>query len=416
MSTASKLTSIIETADAIERYAEAHLFDESGLMLSGIDLQTNAPFARHLITADIVPRRAMFDPWSYWTYEDSAMTAGHYIDGLVMKHELTGDEAALRRAREIWQVYLGVAYQSWASAGIGAFLRPYGGFDRFEAFGEPLGTDQAAPLFLGAWRLLPHLPAAEREETARILLATLTWYADAGFAYRYYKCKQHYWRAPLYHASSYYLPAIAWAARETGDERWQTLLGEKLRFCFTDPQILADERGIARNFKQGGLLALAGLLDEQTFAEHITPDVLQRIYQDVQRMLSIYDEPGMLHRQHAESKEPGFKPYVKSSFNRHRDLGYPFFATVHAGRVRPRHELTVLAALAGLGIEAAADQALDLFNLWRRVPQDFTHFLADEYDSLPPTAHLYGRSIGAIMMDWWRNAWVLRTGLSTVDA
>ena len=37
---------LIPTADAIEAYAEEHLFDGFGLMFSGVDSHTNQPFAR----------------------------------------------------------------------------------------------------------------------------------------------------------------------------------------------------------------------------------------------------------------------------------------------------------------------------------------------------------------------------------
>lgn len=403
----SDLETIVATAAEVEAYAEAHLFDGAGLMMSGIDRLTGRPFDRDFITEEKVPRRAMFDPWSYWTYEDSIMSAGHYIDGLVLRYEYSGDATALDRAKRVWRACLAVSYQSQVYGGLGCFLRPYGGFDQMEKFGEPLGTDQAAPLFSGAYRLLKYLDTSERAEAVRLLLGLIRWYADQGYAYRYYKCIQHHWRPPgHHHASSFYLPAIAFAAREAGERRWKDDLDRYLHRQLNDPEILTSEPGLAWNFKQGGLLILRDILGER-FGEHFTPGVLRRLREDVARWLRAYDGPGMTRRVHPESAAPGFAPYMRPGFRRDRDMGYPHTAWVHGGRTRPRHELTILTTLAALGEKEAGPEAARLFALRRRVPDDFTHYLAEDYDILPPAAHLHARAVGAVMMDWWCNAWVL---------
>jgi len=59
--------------------------------MSGIDSHTDRPFDREFITEEKVPRRALFDPGSYWTYEHTIITMGHYIDGLVLKYDVTGN-------------------------------------------------------------------------------------------------------------------------------------------------------------------------------------------------------------------------------------------------------------------------------------------------------------------------------------
>jgi rhamnogalacturonyl hydrolase YesR len=92
------------TAAAVEAYIQANLFDPVGLMYSGIDSHTNRPFAREFMTPCKVPWRAAFDPWSYWTYEDSVMSMGLYLDGLVLQYEVTGDEECLQRAHRLWTV------------------------------------------------------------------------------------------------------------------------------------------------------------------------------------------------------------------------------------------------------------------------------------------------------------------------
>lgn len=405
----SKLDDMLPTANAIEQYAEAHMFDSFGLMMSSIDINTNRPFDRQFITENKVPRRAMFDPWSFWTYEDSIMTAGHYIDGLVIKYELFDDKAALDRAREVWGVCCQVYYQSCLYGGIGAFLRPYGGFDEMEKFGEPLGTDQAAPLLCGVYRLMRHVDSGTRAEMALIMMQTLRWYADQGYCYRYYKSLTIGWCPSAHHGASFYLPAIALAAAETGKDKWKHDLDFYLNRQLNTPRFTEATGGLARGFKQGGLLVLKDILGPR-FHDFFTPDKLQRIYADVQEWLSEYTEAGMLKRVHPESAEPGFRPYMKEGFDRYTGMGSPFYHCVHAGRVRPRQEVTVLASLACLGIEGAAKQATDLFALRRSVPRDFMYFLADDYEALPKEVHLYARSVGAIMLEWWRNYWILRSG------
>jgi hypothetical protein len=401
----------MKTAEQVEQYAEDHLFDGAGLMMSGIDSHTNQPFAREFITEEKVPRRALFDPWSYWTYEDTIMTMGHYIDGLVLKYEVTGDENALTRAREVWRTCKDVYMQSRVYGGPGSFLRPYGGFDEMERFGEPLGTDQAAPLFCGVWRLMQHSDEGARQTMADVMIQTLCWYADQGYTYRYYKSFTVPWIPPIHHAASFYLPAIALAANVTGEDRWHQDLETYLTRQLTDPKFTDNERGIWWGFKQGGLLVLKDILGDDMFAAHFTPDVLERMHREIKDKLAEYDEPGMLKRDHPESAEPGFEPYMKPGFDRSKGFGAPRTHCVHGGRRRPRHEAGVLAALAGLGVEGAAEDAANVLCLRRSVPEDFTHILAKDYEALPPAVHLYARSIGAVMLDWWRNVWLLRRAL-----
>ena len=63
---------------------------------------------------------------------------------------------------------------------------------------------------------------------------------------------------------------------------------------------------------------------------------------------------------------------------------------------------------ARLGITEASEEAARVSALCRRVPVDFTHFLAKDYETMSEACHLYARSVGAIMLDWWRNVWLLR--------
>jgi len=56
-----------------------------------------------------------------------------------------------------------------------------------------------------------------------------------------------------------------------------------------------------------------------------------------------------------------------------------------------------------------AERVAGLLALWRHVPTDFTAFLAEDYDRLPDTVHLYARSVGVGLVHWWRNYWLLRS-------
>ncbi|MCK5118919.1 MAG: hypothetical protein KAQ78_05020, partial [Candidatus Latescibacteria bacterium] len=229
----SILHACLDTAAAVEEYVERHLFDPHGIMYSGIDSHTDAPFDRDFITPQKVPRRAAFDPWSFWTYEDSVMSMGSYLDGLVLKYEVTGDSECLSRAERIWKV-ISEIYSCSQVHGIGSFLRPYGGFEQMHRFIEPLGTDQASPLFSGLYRYLAHADARDATDIRRVMLKTLEWYEQQNFQYFYYKSFIHRYTPgdPLAnHPNSYYLPAIAWAADTfPNDEQWRRHLDERLGY------------------------------------------------------------------------------------------------------------------------------------------------------------------------------------------
>jgi len=167
--TSTTVADLQNTASQAEQYINEHLFDPDGLMYSYIDVRTGEPFEEDYVAhfrenirraeSWSVHHRADSDPVTYWSYEDTIATAGYYIEALVLKHELTGDAAALERAFEIWNRYKLVYYASQVY-GIGSFLRPYGGFAGgfagMSRWMEPLGTDQASPLLCGQYALWKH--------------------------------------------------------------------------------------------------------------------------------------------------------------------------------------------------------------------------------------------------------------------
>ena len=111
-----------------------------------------------------------------------------------------------------------------------------------------------------------------------------------------------------------------------------------------------------------------------------------------------------------ESAEPHFTPTIAEDVAPEADpLGFAFYRTRHYGRYRPRHEIDILLALGAIGyqVDETTARASELMALFRAVPTDFTPFLAEDYDRLPETVHLYARSVGVEMVQWWRNYWFL---------
>ena len=386
------------TEAAVAQYINAHFFDPNGIMYAAVDAHTGRPFAADEFTAIRIPRRADVNPWAYWAYEDSVQNTGAFIDGLVRKYEVTGDPECLRRAHEQWLTLRNVYYASQAH-GIGSFLRPYGGCTVMDQFAEPLGTDQASPMFTGLYLYSKHADEPTRAEITDIMLKTLRWYEQQGFQYFYYKAFIHEWNPTYQHAASYYLPAIAWAAAVTGDAVWHTHLEEKLAL-FSDPRYT-----LARSFCWGSdLPVLAELLGER-FHELFD---LERMHADVRAKLAEYLDPGMVRRVCPESAEPDFQPSIAPGFNRERGMGFAYFSARHQGRERPRLEIHALLGLAALGCAGAFEEVADLMALRSTVPEDFTSYLHEDWSILPETVDLWARNVGGILIEWWRDHWFLR--------
>ena len=398
---------LTQTATASEDYIEGHLFDPAGIMYSYVDVETGQPFDRAAITTRQVPVRAHFDPWSYWTYEDSIATMGLYLDGLVRKYAVTREPACLERAHKLWLVIRNI-YACSQAHGIGSFFRPYGGYVKMGAFAEPLGTDQASPLFSGLYLYSQHADADTRTQIAAMLVQTLGWYEQQGFRYFYYKTFIHPWEPGWQHAASYYLPAIAWAAKITGDRKWRELLTAKLAL-FQKPEYHLYHFGQGSFCWGSDLPMLKDLLGDE-FEGAFPRPLFDRAFQSCLTDLERYVEPGTTCYQHAEAKQPGFKPHVlpiEPPYARDCGLGFPELYTVHQGRVRPRHETHFLCALAVLGYPGAAARARQLLTIAPRVPQDFTNIVADENSALPETV-IAARSVGIMLVEWFRNYWLLR--------
>ncbi len=410
----NNLQPLTATADAVERYIQTHLFDPVGLMVSGIDAHTNQPFARDFITPRKVPRRAAFDPWSYWTYEDSVMSMGLYLDGLMLQYAVTKVDACLQRAHRIWTMIERV-YAASQVYGLGSFLRPYGGFLTMRQFMEPLGTDQAGPLFFGLYRYLAHLDGDHADDVRRVMLNTLKWYEQQGFKYFYYKAFVHGSMRSTCHSNSYYLPAIAWAATvEPDDPRWRRYLEIRLDLYRGGHAHIQPPKGHP-TFSWGSDLGILRDILGPRFDKVFTPAMLNEAHAAVNDILADYEQPGFVKRICPESGDAHFKPHVVKPDPVNDPewktlMAFDYMYTRHHGRSLPRHEPHVLLALASVGheTEKTLAHAAELLALRSRVPHDFTAFMAEDYDRLPETVHLYARSVGISMVGWWRDYWLLR--------
>ena len=409
-----KITRLDATADIVERYIGEHLFDDRDLMYSGIDSQTGRPFEHGFITPQKVPLRASIDPWSYWTYEDSVLSTGLYLDGLVLKYEVTRESGSLERAHRIWTIIERI-YSASQVYGPGSFLRPYGGILNMGRFIEPLGTDQASPLFSGLFRYRRYTEGERSADVRRVMLETLRWYERQGFKYFYYKSFVHGSMRSTCHSNSYYLPAVSWAAEEEPDDpRWGR---------YREIRLGLYERGEARlqprnghpTFSWGSDLDVLRVILGPRFSQVFTDSLLGEASEAVKEILDGYEKPGMFNRICPESAETSFKPYYTLPDRRNDPewktlMAFGYYYTRHHGRSRPRHESHVLLALASAGYkpEETTRRAEELLALRSRVPEDFTSFLSDDYDLLPETVHLYARSVGVNMVGWWRDYWLLR--------
>jgi hypothetical protein len=392
-----------------ESYIEERLFDPYGLLYAYIDIQTGKPFAPGVPTPAMTPVRARFDPWSYWSYEDSICAMGMYVDGQMRKYRVTGEQECLEKAHQVWLTVRNIYYTSQMH-GRGTFMRPYGGLRTMEKFLEPLGTDQAGPLFHGLYAYMQQAEPHVKVEIADVLLQTLTWYEQQGFKYIYYKCLLHEWNVEGLHATSYYLPAIAWAAQWTGEAKWKKHLEAKRGLFESDGYCLF--RGGQGAFCRGtDLPNFADILGTE-FSMFVPPAQLEAAYEACLDNLKCYDEPKTSRRFFEESKEPGFKPYLHpmaEPYARDGGIGFPYYYTVHQGRHHPRHETHFLCALAALGHPGALDKAWELLGIQRDVPRDFTAMIIDDYEALPESVQLCARAVGVGIVEWFRNYWLLRS-------
>jgi hypothetical protein len=408
------LKALNETASAVETYIRKNLFDGSGsrwgcsgVMYSNIDSHTDKPFDRDFITALKVPARAEFDPWSYWSYEDSIMSMGLYLDGLMLQFQATGDKECMERADALWKSIEQV-YSCSQVHGIGSFLRPYGGFRQMHRFLEPLGTDQASPLFCGLYRYLSHIEGERAEDVTRVMLNTLKWYEQQGFKSFYYKLFIHGGMRSICHSNSYFLPAVAWAATvEPEYKKWNDYLDLRLSLYHKGAAKLYPDGWDNPTFLWGSDLGVLKSIIGERFDSVFNQDLLDEAYGREEQQLAGYEKPGMFKRIFPESAAPGFVPYVNKS--KEPVFGWPSENTVHHGRTYPGASFLLTLASIGYETEKTAAKAAGILAIRSSVPHDFTAYLSEDYDKLPESVHLSARSVGVGMVEWWRDYWLLNS-------
>lgn len=385
-----KLEQLQKVEAEAEKYIHEHLFDPDGFMYSYVDVRTGKPFEESYVAHFkelernakkwSEHNRANRDPVTYWSYEDTIATAGYYMEGLILKYEVTGDEKALNEAFQIWDRYRHVYYASQIF-GIGSFLRPYGGqtggFAGMQRWMEPLGTDQAGPLLCGQYAVWKHAEGARKQELADIMVRTLTWYEQQGFRYLYYKTYIHPWN-PGDHAGSYYLPAIAFAAKVTGDPKWKKLLDEKL------PLVKGSGKQLMTTFKWGSDIKMLADIMGPDFERAFPPDLLAASYDEAIQHLAIFTEPGLT------------MPTGPGAHWHPSELGFYY-----------------LCGLAGMNYPGAVEKAADVLTAWKKVPEDFTVFLFVDNEKLPEASYwrLQSLAVGRPMVIWFKDYWALRKAL-----
>lgn len=389
------------TATQVEQYINEHLFDPDRFMYSYVDFRTGKPFdeefavrssSRAELEGNVRSSRgkpwsihhyANSDPVTYWSYEDTILTAGCYMEALVLKYEVTGDSKALEQAFAIWNTYKQVYYASQVY-GVGTFLRPYGGrvggFEGMRRWMEPLGTDQAICLLTGQYALWKHADGKEKTELADIMIKTLSWYEQQDFRYLYYKSLIHTWE-PGRHAGGYYLPAIAFAAKVTGEQKWQKLLQEKL------PLAQGSGSDLMGTFKWGSdLVMLADLLGPDF--EKAFPQALRASgNEEALKYLATFTLPEMT------AHAPDWWDLGSDARTRPGQEGYLF-----------------LCGLASLGHPGAAEKAVSVLGACKKVPEDFPVLLSNNSEELPEAGYLQlqARGVGSSLVIWYRNYWILR--------
>ncbi|MFM1852588.1 MAG: hypothetical protein RIS54_2272 [Verrucomicrobiota bacterium] len=168
----------------IERFVDAHYFDDQGLMYSHINWREECPFtAADFSSADSTMPGP--DPWEWMSYENSPFISGLLLTAQCYRYEATGDVAALALAQKAFHSldvnyglteardraaegpeqragFIGQATAGGAKAGF--FCKPYYqqatdgstctrlpptrfSFERVPASGEPVGKLPARPPF-----------------------------------------------------------------------------------------------------------------------------------------------------------------------------------------------------------------------------------------------------------------------------
>jgi hypothetical protein len=124
-------------------------------------------------------------------------------------------------------------YKESQSIEPGFWRRLYGGIGAKRPWEEPLGTDQQYAILYGTWRVYDLLPEKLQADVKKATIGSLRWYMRQGYSYLYTNQIYHSIEpVPKHlqskmtadfcgpHALSYYIPALLWCHKLTGQQRF----------------------------------------------------------------------------------------------------------------------------------------------------------------------------------------------------
>ncbi len=198
-------------ARAVEDWVEDHFIDPHGVVYTALDRQTARPLTASSFDAAVdmhkyVPGVA---PADFWHYENCGMTTGAYLQALVCRHAVTGDAAALARARRSFHALRHI-YEMGEELEEGFFPKIYGG-----RFSNQTSTDQVLYAVMALDAFAPHAAAAERAEIARMISCMIDFWVKRKYRYLYYHNPDMLW--PLARFPSLLLLAY----KHSGDAKFQ---------------------------------------------------------------------------------------------------------------------------------------------------------------------------------------------------
>ncbi|MBI4026777.1 MAG: hypothetical protein HY360_17470, partial [Verrucomicrobia bacterium] len=207
-------------------------FDADGVLRGAINVRTLQPFTAEWARTQTQPRQGgapeplAIDYVAAHTYEDSWDAMGNYLEYLVARHNVTREEELVHEMRRIVKMATDVYREDNPDDNEPAYLAKRGFFRRLYAgrhgqwpYPEILGTDQMAPLQFGLLQARDFLDSTAQRELDTVLVGALGWYLTRNFAYLYRGTAIHNIEGGP-HALSYYLPALVWAHRVTGNPKY----------------------------------------------------------------------------------------------------------------------------------------------------------------------------------------------------
>jgi len=213
-------TMLAERARDIEAWAEDRCIDPHGVVYSALDQATARPLTDAFFDPGVDVQKYVqgVGPADFWNYENCGMTTGAYLQALVCRYEVTGEAAALARARRSFRALRHI-YEMGKELEEGFFPKIYGG-----RYSCQTSTDQVLYAMLALDRYAPHAGAGERAEIARMLAQMVNFWVKRQYRYTYYQVPDMLW--PLARFPSLLLLAYKHAGDANFQCEYQRLLAE----------------------------------------------------------------------------------------------------------------------------------------------------------------------------------------------